>query len=553
MPGSIVVGISELIQFGERPNPYADFADSSEAYVAPGRSVQPWKAEEPSIVPDWADRPSYEPSESSAGGAGLASAADSNLSDLSNTSIDSDDKPNDPFAAYARSLETGQDIGGGGIAPGGKGGSPAESSGANSDASGAAFSFSSGDEKALAPSAANSFPTSFQAIGQDSLENLPNSTLSAMTAGGSTPGTSARNVTSVLSSISSTHVNLPNSSPPVSPPSSQPLKPPTNPSTFSRPVLQSVEQFGGAGNERLLIEGSLVNTAPLGTAVTLDFFAKEPGLAAAKLLGSSSITQTTAGSIDFKVNLTARVPAGTVVAAAVHGRADGPDWTQSVELPGGGSLVSGPAAGSPGAPRSGVVTVPIGKKGESITLESPGHSLENIQVYAPPGLSDELPVGFVGFTVTNVPKGGSALVRMTLPNDIHIHTYYKHDPVTGAVTPFMFDGRTGAEIHGQVVTLHLVDGGPGDADGVANGVIVDPGGPGDNLIGNTAVVLAANTPQFVTLQSGPYPLNNVQTFPAPASAVVMPLGLFSYTITGLKKGGKADVTMTLPDGVYASH
>src|SRR5260221_14680533 len=29
MPGSIVVGISELIQCGERPNPYADFADSS--------------------------------------------------------------------------------------------------------------------------------------------------------------------------------------------------------------------------------------------------------------------------------------------------------------------------------------------------------------------------------------------------------------------------------------------------------------------------------------------------------------------------------------------
>ena len=28
------------------------------------------------------------------------------------------------------------------------------------------------------------------------------------------------------------------------------------------------------------------------------------------------------------------------------------------------------------------------------------------------------------------------------------------------------------------VTLTLVDGGPGDADGVANGVIVDPSGPG---------------------------------------------------------------------------
>src|SRR5262249_2408269 len=35
---------------------------------------------------------------------------------------------------------------------------------------------------------------------------------------------------------------------------------------------------------------------------------------------------------------------------------------------------------------------------------------------------------------------------------------------------------------GNVVTLELVDGGPGDVDGVANGVIVDPGGPGAGTI-----------------------------------------------------------------------
>ena len=38
-------------------------------------------------------------------------------------------------------------------------------------------------------------------------------------------------------------------------------------------MLQSVERFGPAGHERLLIQGSLTNTAPLGTAVQLDFYA----------------------------------------------------------------------------------------------------------------------------------------------------------------------------------------------------------------------------------------------------------------------------------------
>ena len=55
--------------------------------------------------------------------------------------------------------------------------------------------------------------------------------------------------------------------------------------------------------------------------------------------------------------------------------------------------------------------------------------------------------------------------------------YVKQDPATGALQRFDFDGTTGAVVNGDVVTLHFVDGGRGDADGVANGVIVDPGGP----------------------------------------------------------------------------
>ena len=45
---------------------------------------------------------------------------------------------------------------------------------------------------------------------------------------------------------------------------------------------------------------------------------------------------------------------------------------------------------------------------------------------------------------------------------------------------FGFDGQTGAEINGNLVTLHFVDGQRGDSDLAVNGVIVDPGAPAQN-------------------------------------------------------------------------
>lgn len=55
------------------------------------------------------------------------------------------------------------------------------------------------------------------------------------------------------------------------------------------------------------------------------------------------------------------------------------------------------------------------------------------------------------------------------PDDAEAHWYeFGYDPATG----------TGAEILGRTIRLHLVDGGRGDGDLTANGVIADPGGPG---------------------------------------------------------------------------
>ncbi|MCK5454529.1 MAG: T9SS type A sorting domain-containing protein, partial [Calditrichia bacterium] len=42
----------------------------------------------------------------------------------------------------------------------------------------------------------------------------------------------------------------------------------------------------------------------------------------------------------------------------------------------------------------------------------------------------------------------------------------------------MFDGATGAVIHGDTITLHFIDGQRGDRDITANGIVTEPGAPG---------------------------------------------------------------------------
>jgi FG-GAP-like repeat len=96
---------------------------------------------------------------------------------------------------------------------------------------------------------------------------------------------------------------------------------------------------------------------------------------------------------------------------------------------------------------------------------------------APAGVT--FPVGFLRFTVAGVALGGATAVTITLPGGVKIADYYKYGPTPDNLLPhwyrFAFDGATGAEIHGHVITLHLIDGQRGDDDLAANGTIVDPG------------------------------------------------------------------------------
>lgn len=97
------------------------------------------------------------------------------------------------------------------------------------------------------------------------------------------------------------------------------------------------------------------------------------------------------------------------------------------------------------------------------------------------GLGDKLvfPHGFLSFIVEDVPPGGSASVTIHLPAGTPASTYVKYNPITRNWFTFLFDpqSQTGAEINGNRITLHFIDGSRGDADLLPNGRIFDPGGP----------------------------------------------------------------------------
>ncbi len=98
--------------------------------------------------------------------------------------------------------------------------------------------------------------------------------------------------------------------------------------------------------------------------------------------------------------------------------------------------------------------------------------------------SVEFPYGFFEFAIHVLNPGDTTKMIIYLPVDAKPNTYYKYGPTPDDPTnhwyEFMYDDQTltGAEISGNVVTLHFVDGQRGDDDLTANGTIVDQGGPG---------------------------------------------------------------------------
>jgi hypothetical protein len=89
------------------------------------------------------------------------------------------------------------------------------------------------------------------------------------------------------------------------------------------------------------------------------------------------------------------------------------------------------------------------------------------------------PDGLFSFNITGLSPGATVTVTIVLPPGSAPTQYWKYHASQGGwiQIPMTVVGPP------NVITITLVDGGLGDDDGLANGVIVDQGGPGGGAVG----------------------------------------------------------------------
>ncbi len=118
--------------------------------------------------------------------------------------------------------------------------------------------------------------------------------------------------------------------------------------------------------------------------------------------------------------------------------------------------------------------------GDVVNISTSAGSLANARtIPTPSNLPDgfDFSMEFFNFDITDLQTGGAVDVTLTLPSDFTPDAFVS---CTGALCALLDT----AVIDDNVITLTLVDGGPGDADGAANGTITSPGAPAQASGGN---------------------------------------------------------------------
>ncbi len=147
----------------------------------------------------------------------------------------------------------------------------------------------------------------------------------------------------------------------------------------------------------------------------------------------------------------------------------------------------------PGTKASSVQIVSSTGKGP-VNFETTSGKIENPNAVDPstlpqPPSGTNLFYGLFSFDITGIIPGSSATLTMTFPSNIPPGTtYWKyqsgHIPTWYSITP--------DSINGNELKLTLTDGGIGDSDNTANGIISDPGAPslpspGDDIAPTTEI------------------------------------------------------------------
>ncbi len=207
--------------------------------------------------------------------------------------------------------------------------------------------------------------------------------------------------------------------------------------------------------------------------------------------------------------------------------------------------------GTPDSEQDNVATLP-NNSGEYVTFSVPdGTTIVNVSAMDNPSPAETpaeavFPLGFFSFEIPGLTAGAATTVDLILHSGATPSSYFKFGPTPDNTDPhfyeFLFDGTTGAEINGNQVKLHFVDGARGDSDLLANGVIVDPGAPGFAAFKPVTFTLTAanaNTRLQVNADNSHVELVNA------ASGVVL-LDLTAEGITQLTvNGGREDNRLTV--------
>jgi len=138
----------------------------------------------------------------------------------------------------------------------------------------------------------------------------------------------------------------------------------------------------------------------------------------------------------------------------------------------------GNSDGIPDSVQLNVTSIPNAEDGQYLVIQSqPGTFLTNVSAVdpdslgpPPPGAS--FPLGAIKFNVEGIAPGATVEVEILFPGDVLVSNYFKY---SDHWYEFFDNGTTGATVTPGKVVLKLVDGGRGDHDLSANGVIEDPG------------------------------------------------------------------------------
>jgi hypothetical protein len=132
-----------------------------------------------------------------------------------------------------------------------------------------------------------------------------------------------------------------------------------------------------------------------------------------------------------------------------------------------------------GCPVQNVTSASVSTTLGPVSLNINAGSFSALSWISPAELRCSIPAGFIlpygmfSFSISNLAPGQAVNIILRFPNPIPLGSkYYKC--INGSVidcTPLV------TRVNEYTLVLTLKDGGPGDADGTANGVILDPGGP----------------------------------------------------------------------------